>query len=552
MGSRWPAPPRFVLFAGLVLSSFLATIVFQTGALSVAELKTSFRQGEGERGTDEAIVLKPSAVVPGENTSAQHHPADGSVKDQQAKAFLFEVNNDSSGGVANEDENGSVPIVHADAGTSRQVLSDSDLARAGRRMFENNPVLYYGLHRHRYSSHYCYLGANKTTLVHDWLKRQCVFRNLGFDSDGTLVYHRDPKARDGGLPGFEKEDPKLLFKGYGAKFRFTSSPIVESQTYSRGRYGPNSRDFAVVLVNLQRSYALIPGHDWDYLFHTFNGLFQTGMLSLDNQLVLATMEKKSHSFSKIWNGLQRNTVTLTKFRQTHNSSLLPFVVAIPALVELINWPTLNSGLFATIIRDRVITNLGLPQPPSVYTTAASSVPVIRLRRKSASGHRFTNEEAIISHLRSKCIECQVLFFEPASLSMSEEVAAIASTHIYITPCGGGSMSAVLLPDGAAAIIGDMCFPVNKNSTRYNQTAFFDESPAVHCLHMDGPLWDAIPHLYTRYLTADRVESTNPERPRAYLRWNYEVNLIQLDGFVNDALRSMGFSRFTYDGANSTR
>ena len=39
------------------------------------------------------------------------------------------------------------------------------------------------------------------------------------------------------------------------------------------------------------------------------------------------------------------------------------------------------------------------------------------------------------------------------MSGREEIQAIANLNVYLTPCGGGSMSAFLLPNGATAIIG---------------------------------------------------------------------------------------------------
>jgi hypothetical protein len=80
------------------------------------------------------------------------------------------------------------------------------------------------------------------------------------------------------------------------------------------------------------------------------------------------------------------------------------------------------------------------------------------------------------------------------------------------------------------------------------TAYLDVPQRVICLHMDGALWDAIPHIFTRYLQGDKVYATNfsPNRAIGYLRYSFHINLTTLDNLINAALRSMGFERFVYN------
>jgi len=123
-------------------------------------------------------------------------------------------------------------------------------------------------------------------------------------------------------------------------------------------------------------------------------------------------------------------------------------------------------------RNMMIQNLGLPLTPSpndplriVLSTHSSADPIRDVG--------LTNQERALKRVISGGSIQQV---ELATLPMREQIQLVSQTHILISTCGGGSMTATFLPKGATLILyyderGGYDFANNFNLT--NDPAFLD-------------------------------------------------------------------------------
>jgi Glycosyltransferase 61 len=131
-------------------------------------------------------------------------------------------------------------------------------------------------------------------------------------------------------------------------------------------------------------------------------------------------------------------------------------------------------------------------------------PLILVRLKSHR-HRILNVPELVQFLRRRYPGARVFAYDPAKLGGNAEIELMSRTSVLVTPAGGGSFGAVFLPDGAAAIFLDICWPCAAkadNSSVGLQSYDPLNGTQICCAKLESYLWSKMPFLDLYYTHRD--------------------------------------------------
>lgn len=383
--------------------------------------------------------------------------------------------------------------------------------------------------------------------------RVCTFRNLcvrprSAQAGVEFVYFRDAAHP---LPFEHSNAHGPVFEPPNPLLEMSASPDMVSLVVEVGPIPANYylAESDVVHVPIIPSYVDSRGHELaDFTWPIFYTMLETGMLALDNQVVL--FADPLGLVSPFYRSFESLSI-----RPAHAISKYPTHTCFPWAIAGIGgrWlakPLLTSSSWRTL-HDFVYARYRLPDPAAarlvteapeqhaaqlvgLHTQDADIHFVIRYK---ASGHAFSNYEHIVDELERCYPSAVVTLIMPDELSFKGEVELLSRTSVYITPSGGGAFSSVYLPTGAVVIYGAVCWPA---STDPCQVA----SPSgVCCLQLERYIWSAAsPHLHVSYYTYSgpakaltKNRPTTPAYPSGWLDWDYPVNVSALFELIDRGL-----------------
>jgi hypothetical protein len=416
-------------------------------------------------------------------------------------------------------------------------------------------------HSNQYTYHFCVNGDLPEAYENvrelrspEWYKRQCVFRNLGWDGS-QFVYHIDPNHPpiwdfpSGGEqnkpqttldPQILKDsvfrrDPKLF-----TAFKFSSEPITSA---SYPVHGEKSSDDVVHIYasrNQIRDCKFYSGHDLaDEIWPIFNLMINTRTLGMNNVLLLSVKCEalRYPAGSKFWEIFAKDQVFLPDIEK--KPRVFSLLAAGDGSRTLFS-PTFPIGFLATLFRDYAYESFNIT--PADRSLRRCKIVVV----KKSPRHRFLNHEEIIQYLNQHYNnECDILSISPELMTAREEILVMSNTDIFLTPGGGASFGSVFLRDGAVAIYGNVCWPGTAPSReRTNgQDEFSKDGSYLYCIRSDNHLWNMFPHFHKRYIgpatmkpsevVYDDVNAVHHNNP--FFDFSYKLNMANLKNAMDEAL-----------------
>jgi hypothetical protein len=421
----------------------------------------------------------------------------------------------------------------------------------------------------------------------DWARTTCVFRDLVWlpKPDEHWLFVRDPRRTPSwDFPSESHGDPKKfplkdppsaqlrLLLARDIRFLDVEIPpgggdvgVVTSAALEKfprvAALGRAPEEFWHVLLNHQTptsmicsvKYGLNIGHFLaDFIWPAYSMMRNGGALALDNQLLYvsgrvvgdqvgvgecpligsAPMQKFLPTLSR------RQAQRLLDFDRPVQ---LPMLVAGDAQRYLYEKP-FAEPYSALQYRSFVHAVLGEDGSPS------DKAPLVLIRVKKHR-HRIVNDGELLKHLRSRYPRARVFLYDPAEVG-DLEVRLMARVNVLITPAGGGSFGAGFLPQRAAAIFLDACWPCQMQQGQPTRSGFLDEYNPINgtdicCTKIESFLWGEMPFLSLYYTHRDpstlMFDATAPLGWFPYLDYSYSVDLAQIDALVDEALDRTGFS-----------
>ena len=388
-----------------------------------------------------------------------------------------------------------------------------------------------------------------THLGVDLNKQQCVFENLLIREYGVFIYVNEQ------LPPLPTQRMLQLFMdARNLRLEFRQGPTPGSFLLPRP---PVGFAFSTCRPKGYPNGANTPGHDFDYIWNTFESYLAMGALETQYTVVLHPVqfdkdlppEQCYRDQSKFWGTLGGDSL-----------------IGSDEFFHGIQFRTLYSKIF---IPARKATEIpAFVPPPNPYLLKAFTLHALRgeIRghgevscrigiRVKDSRHRFLNTEEMVQFLTARYPHCKVQILSRAvDLTMSEEIQWISNLTVYITPPGGGSYSALFLGRGAMLLVGKICWPINthKQSNSYGlEYLELNESKqiGVACFKSDGQIWNLSPIQDVHYLTAQRTLDLKFDGDRYYLeseqpdwhstlnafQYSYNVSLSQLKAILDPRL-----------------
>jgi len=282
-------------------------------------------------------------------------------------------------------------------------------------MFENINLLPYweGL---EFSSFYC---VNRFT----WSNQmQCVLRNVGLLQNGSVVVHLSPNDSRS-LTDLEEVLRPSIVGQFNLQVLLSHDPIVPKKTYlTRITDKPVTIAAPDSTTGLKCSLALQPGHDFDDIWTTWNGLTTVGSLGTEGLLVIGP---ECPAASKFWSTIYPNVLVLSETRLPGNATLIGNLHIAAPKAEWITFPTLESGFIARYFRDRSLVLHGV----RVKRNGTFRIAV----RKKNSKHAIANTDEVMSHLRRKYPHAVVELLLPQYMTDKEEIEYISGLDVYLTP-----------------------------------------------------------------------------------------------------------------------
>lgn len=299
------------------------------------------------------------------------------------------------------------------------------------------------------------------------------------------------------------------------------------------------------------------GHDFDYIWQAFRSMVDFNAHTVRHtQLVLHPFPYKEGCDSlqsKFWQVLAKHVIASKDFFTLPGKRLVQrSVISRVKRFEVPPFNDLLAPVYYRLFRDHALRISGASDAPR-----GNPVPIIGVREKEKR-HRFTNHRDIVDHIAKTCAFCQIKELPESlyqSTSAAEEVMLVNSLDVYITPAGGGSYSALFLNDGASALFGKICWPINDQAAPADPTSFrleqmeLNRSKAtdVACFKSDSALWDRVAYISRAFATAatpaklefesETVAHTHEfHQTQNAFSFSYEMDLQQLDAFLNHALK----------------
>jgi hypothetical protein len=175
-------------------------------------------------------------------------------------------------------------------------------------------------------------------------------------------------------------------------------------------------------------------------------------------------------------------------------------------------------------RNFMVQNILGDSPP---TTRVTTLRVLFSLESSRDWDRRRTFDAQMDYLRQRLLETPDTRLEISSvrlwqMSLSEQIDALIHTDIFISTCGGGSVSASFLPPGASLIV------------YYNATGGFDFSSyqlTGQPARLDWDLFNNLPHLRVHWLPVNDMD----EETHLELLWRlieHEMEIINQDRYMS--------------------
>ena len=99
-------------------------------------------------------------------------------------------------------------------------------------------------------------------------------------------------------------------------------------------------------------------------------------------------------------------------------------------------------------RNYMLRNLGIPTVPP----PSDKLKIIFSAHSSQEGERDVGFESQQSNLQTAFPTANVATVQLSEMGMREQVELMSSTNVFVSTCGGGSMTATFLPRGATVIM----------------------------------------------------------------------------------------------------
>jgi hypothetical protein len=344
------------------------------------------------------------------------------------------------------------------------------------RLFDNIQ-LYYKKERDVYSHHQCYSNL------------ACVLHNVQLDErEGVLIYY------------YAKTIPLALgHLQFGMNIRFVEGHPVKTVIFEEGTF-----IFA-------HNKCPPPQQPYQQEWTVWNTMVDTGLLSEENQLVLLGCQQKT--FSKTWFTISKQIHTLASFRLENSGKILENVLLMTNQPRPIVTPYLIK-----LFRDRVYHLYGIHQ------TINNDKPVIAIRYEPTH-FPITNHREILSSLRVRFPQCQVLEFYPESMGkIEEEVKFMSQVDVYLTLSLEGSYSQQFIRDGALVITPDTCKVNDLNH--------------MECTTTVTSIWDKLPYYFRTNIQPTRKEDLKKESNGQY---SYMVHVDDMTEIVQESLIRAGYN-----------
>jgi hypothetical protein len=354
---------------------------------------------------------------------------------------------------------------------------------------------------------------------------QCVFRNVEYTRQGKIIYYQNPA--DVNDPDFPLTLKVLQFYDMiliQAKMNITNNSRIISL--------PNG---VCHIFTHHEKLALQPGHTFDFIWATFAHMMNLGMLSLQNIIVLIDYEK---SHSKMWETLSSKIIFSKSLFPHLNDSSIVLGCAMKAPKDLghevVRWPSVrifSSGYHMRLFRDRALALLGLQNQPNIL----SQYPRIGIRYKDKR-HSILNQYELEKHLAVEFPGSSVSIYQPEKMSCKDEINFTNSLDVYISPWGGGALTSWALPDGATAILSDLCCPQNLTSPI--------EGNSLSCtLAIESYIWETHMHYLKKYISSKNLSELvyqgtqilSNRSPMSCLSFSFPFHFDVVDPLVKNAL-----------------
>ena len=296
-----------------------------------------------------------------------------------------------------------------------------------------------------YSSHFCFGGEvfndEKKTIEIDWFLRRCLFRNVGLDQKGKIVYHVPPEKRA------TLEFAKISFsRFFPATLAISKDPISKANYETRHFGKQNSEDKCLIFAD-DSDRTFLVGHDFDAIWSTFNAMAATQILSLENEVILVRRKSRREAEGKVWFTLARRVKLFESFLKEHPDNLLPLILLANKQRSLITFPTFTNSFLPKLYRDRALAVLNISVP------IRNPQPIICLKGKNYR-HTFLNHKTTLEHLSKQYNNSKVIeFWAYRRTNLAEEIKLMLSTDVFITPGGGGSFFSIFIREGGTVIYG---------------------------------------------------------------------------------------------------
>jgi Glycosyltransferase 61 len=179
-------------------------------------------------------------------------------------------------------------------------------------------------------------------------------------------------------------------------------------------------------------------------------------------------------------------------------------------------------------------------------------PLILIRAKRTGGRRLLNVVELVTSWRKTFPRARVFAFEPSCMSVDAEIRLMSQTAVLVTAPGAQSYASAFLPNGAAAIFLESCWPCVRElfnaSDPIVPVSLYgpNEGNGTCCAKLEASLWSEMPFLDLYYTHRDRsslyfdaVDDGSSDYP--YLDYSYAADQQQLTELVEEALDRTGFS-----------
>ena len=347
---------------------------------------------------------------------------------------------------------------------------------------------------------------------------RCEFRNLHLMENKRFLYLYSSEKPPSWL--------RTFFHVRGLHLEFVQNTLSTSLV---------RRPLAVVFSTCRpKGYpngANTPGHDFDYIFNAYQSMIDFG-LGTDAQIYLHPVSSRycPELQSKFWATLGELQTDMFNLRE--RMVFTKVVVAQQKLVEEPMKPPPTS-----ILRQYVAHALDVLQIRDVNDPMLCGIQNKQFR------HRFLNPNAIQVYLRRGCKD--VINMQTYQIkSAKDEIQAVRSLDVYVTPGGGVSVSALFLSPKATLVVGKICWPTDKRNGNLHHIT--EKGIDFSCHRSDNLLWDSVNWFRIKYVGPRRVsdlaleaafQQTGPwKNTQNAFSYSYNVSIELLDDRLRFAKR----------------